>query len=122
MAVNLDYGLFALQPEAVINDSHRDGTILLEYFQVAVTISTNTGDVEVPTALSEVLGVIPFSFSSVFAAGDSINNYTTDGVITTGAVTVRVNTTSIADGALTIRGFLVGRGKSQTVLFNDPTD
>lgn len=122
MPVNLNYGLFAIQPEAVINDSHRDGTILMEYFQVAVTIGTNTGDVEVPTTLAEVLGVVPLSFSSVFAAGDAVTNYTTDGVITTGAVTVRVNSVSIADGALTIRGFLVGRGKTPTVLLNDPTD
>jgi hypothetical protein len=122
MPTNLNYGLFAVQPEAVINDSHRDGTVLLEYFEVDVTIGTNTGDVEIPTTLAEVLGVIPFCFSSVFASGDSINNYTTDGVISTGAVTVRVNTTSIADGALRIKGFLVGKGKSATVILNDPID
>ena len=122
MASNLNYGLFAVQPEAVINDSYRDGTVLLEYFEVDVTIATNTGDVEVPTTLAEVLGILPLCFSSVFAAGDSINNYTTDGVITTGAVTVRVNTTSIADGALRIKGFLVGKGKTATVILNDPID
>lgn len=122
MPTNLSYGQFAMHPEAVKNDSYRDGTVILEYFQVAVTIATNTGDVEVPTNLTEVLGVLPLHYSSVFAAGDSVNNYTTDGVITTGAVTVRVNTTSIPDGALTIRGFLVGKGKSETVLLNDPVD
>ncbi len=122
MAGNLNYGLFALQPEAVINDSYRDGAILKEYFEVDVTIATNTGDVEVPTTLAEVLGVENLCYSSVFAAGDAILNMTTDGVITSNAVTVRVNTASIPDGALRIRGFLVGKGKTATVIMNNPTD
>lgn len=117
MAVNLSYSFFPILPEASINENTRPGALILEYFEASVTIGTNTGDVEVPTALGAVLGVIPLSFSSVFAAGDSVNNYTTDGVITTGAVTVRVNTTSIADGALTIKGFLVGT-PAQTTLLN----
>lgn len=115
MAEQLSFGKFPLVPIASQNDGDRPGTLQLEYFQVAVTIGTNTGDVEVPTTLGEVLGVINLSYSSVFAAGDSLNNMTTDGVITSDAVTVRVNTTSIADGALTIRGFLVGK-KAETVL------
>lgn len=122
MSEHLSYGVFALQPEAVINDSHRDGTLLKEYFQASVTIGTNTGDVEVPTTLGEVLGVENLCYSSVFAAGDALTNMTTDGVIASGAVTVRVNTVSIADGALVIRGFLVGRGKTQTVILTDPSD
>jgi hypothetical protein len=122
MPTNLSYGLFALQPEAVINDSYRDGTILKEYFEVNVPIVTNTGDVEVPTTLAEVLGVENLCYSSVFAAGDALANMTTDGVITAGAVTVRVNSVSIADGALKIRGFLVGKGKSQTIILNSPLD
>jgi hypothetical protein len=115
MPESLSYNKFALIPVALENDADRPGSLLMEYFEVSVTIGTNTGDVEVPTTLGEVLGIIPFHSSSVFAAGDSINNYTTDGVITTGAVTVRVNTTSIADGALVIKGFLIGR-KAFTVL------
>ena len=115
MPEQLSYSKFALVPIASQNDADRPGTLILEYFEVAVTIGTNTGDVEVPTTLGTVIGVLPACFSSVFAAGDSVNNYTTDGVITTGAVTVRVNTTSIADGALTIRGFLLGT-KAETVL------
>jgi hypothetical protein len=111
----VSYNKFALVPVGMTNDGDRPGSILMEYFQVAVTIGTNAGDVEVPTTLGSVIGVLPLHFSSVFAAGDSINNYTTDGEITAGAVTVRVNTTSIADGALTIRGFLLGT-KSETVL------
>ncbi|MHB9147701.1 MAG: hypothetical protein ACYC2U_04705 [Candidatus Amoebophilus sp.] len=115
MPENLAYNIFPLISEADKDENSRPGSLMFEYFQVDVTISINTGDVEVPTALGEVLGMVPLCYSSVFASGDSINNYTTDGVITTGAVTVRVNTTSIADGALTIRGFLVGR-KATTVL------
>ncbi len=115
MAEQLSYGKFPLIPIASQNEGDRPGTLHLEYVEAVVTISINTGDVEIPTTLGEVLGFIPLSYSSVFASGDSVNNYTTDGVITTGAVTVRVNTTSIVDGALTIRGFLVGK-KAETVL------
>lgn len=115
MATQLSFGKFPLIPVAAKNEGERPGTLTLEYFEVDVTIGTNTGDVEVPTSLGEVLGLIPLCYSSVFASGDSVNNYTTDGVITTGAVTVRVNSTSIGDGALRIRGFLVGK-PSETVL------
>lgn len=123
MAVNLNYGLFALQPEAVINDSHRDGTIVLEYFDIDdFTVSTNLGTAEVPTTLSEVLGVIGLGFVSTFDTGDTIHGFSTDGVITTGAVTIRATTVSLADAAYRVRGFLVGKRIAETVLFNDPTD
>ncbi len=115
MAENLSFGQFAMIPIASENDWNRPGTLIWEYFQVDVTINTNTGDVEIPTALGDVIGVVPLNFSSVFDTGDAVTNYTTDGVITTGAVTVRVNSVSIADGALTIRGFLIGH-KSTTVI------
>ena len=115
MAEQLSWNKFALVPIAQLNDGDRPGTLILEYVEAVVTIGTNTGDVEVPTTLGSVIGFIPLCFSSVFAAGDSVNNYTTDGVITTSAVTVRVNSTSIDNGALTIRGFLVGT-KAETVL------
>lgn len=115
MAGSLSYNIFPILPEVATNDSNREGSLMLEYFQTTVTIATNAGDVEVPTALGEVLGVINLGYSSVFAAGDMINSVTTDGVISSGAVTVRYSTTSIADGALTVRGFLVGK-KSTTVL------
>jgi len=115
MAENLSFSQFAMIPIASENDWNRPGTLIWEYFQVSVTIGTNTGDVEVPTALGEVIGLVPLCFSDLFEAGDAITNYTTDGVITTGAVTVRVNSVSIADGAHVIRGWLVGR-KSPTVI------
>lgn len=106
---NLDYSIFPLKNEVNENDAYREGSLLLEYFQVDVTIATNAGDVEVPTTLDEVLGVVSLGYSSTFAAGDMINSVTTDGVISSDAVTVRYSTTSIADGALTVRGFLVGK-------------
>lgn len=115
MAENLNYNFFPLKNEVNENDAYREGSLILEYFQVAVTIGTNTGDVEIPTELDEVLMVIPGGYSSVFAAGDAVTNMTTDGVITTGAVTVRVNSVSIADGSLTVRGFLVGKRKMSAV-------
>jgi len=120
MPVNQSYNLFGLIPEASNNENNRPGIHLLEYFQVVATIGTNEGDVEVPTQLDDCIGVLNLCFSSVFAAGDKLLDVTTDGVITTGAVTVRVSTVSIADGALTIRGYLVGTKRSTTVLLNDP--
>ena len=115
MPENLAYNIFPLINEASLNENSRPGSLMLEYFEVSVTIGTNTGDVEVPTALGEVIGLIPLCYSDLFEAGDAITNCTTDGVITTGAVTVRVNSVSIADGAHVIRGFLVGK-KAKTVL------
>jgi len=108
-----------LVPEADTNDMHRPGTIVAEYHEVTFTIDTNTDDIEVPTALGQVLGLIPLHYSSVFDTGDCINDITTDGVITNGAVTVRINTTSIANGALTTRILLLGY-KAETVLLNSP--
>lgn len=120
---NLGYGIFALQPEAVVNDSYRDGTILLEYFQTNVTTSSDTGDVEVATKLEEVLGVISLNFDSEFGTADYQIAMSTDAVKTTGAVTVRVvGAAGWTDGSHTIRGFLVGRGKSSTVLLNSPNN
>lgn len=112
---NLSYNIFPLKNEVNENDAYREGSLLKEYFEVAVTIATNAGDVEVPTELDEVLGVESLGYSSTFAAGDMINSVTTDGVITSGAVTVRYSTTSIADGALTVRGFLIGKRKMSSI-------
>ena len=117
MAVNLSYGNFPLLPEVSINENTRPGTIILEYFQVAVTLSTQEGDVEVPTALGSVIGVIPLSYSSSFGAGELVKSPTTDGVITNGAVTVRYTAAVIGDVDVTVRGFLVGT-KAATTLLN----
>jgi len=116
----LDLGnFFPLLNNRATNDANREGTLLMEYVETPVTLATNTGDVEVPTKLSEVLGFIPLSYSSTFGAGDSVDNYTTDGVITIGAVTIRVNATGITDGAITIRGFLVGKVSASAITLNN---
>ena len=120
MPTNNSFNLFALIPEAANNENTRPGIHLLEYFQVVVTIATNTGDVEVPTMLDDCLGVISLSYSSVFDTGDALDSVSTDGAITTAAVTVRAKTTSIANGSLTIRGYLVGTKRSETALLNSP--
>ncbi len=117
---DISFEMFPLLTEAAINENTRPGTLMLEYFEAIATIATNAADVEVPTKLNEVLGVISANFSSVFAAADAIDSTTTDGVISSSAVTVRLKTSSIADGALTIRGFLIGRTKSVTTLLNSP--
>jgi hypothetical protein len=118
MPENLSYGIFPLLNEANTNETARPGQLYLEYFEVVATISSNAADVEIPTSLSSIKGVLNLCFMSIFATGDILNNMTTDGVITDGAVTVRIATTSIADGALTIRGFLVGDKKASTILLN----
>lgn len=119
MAENLSNFHYPLHNEAQTNDQSRPGDLIFEYHEETFTIATNTADLEVPTTLGKVLMVIPGGFASVFATGDFINDLTSDGVITTGAVTIRINTTSVADGAFTTRFFLVGY-KSPTILFNTP--
>lgn len=115
MAENLSYGQFPLLPIASTNDAFRPGALILEYFQVSLTVSSNLGTAEVPTALGEVLGVIGLGFLSTFDTGDTIHGFSTDGVISTSAVTIRATTVSLADGSYTVRGFLVGK-KSETAL------
>lgn len=111
----LSYSQFPLLPLAATNDGFRPGSLILEYFEVDLTVSSNLGEAEVPTALGSVIGVISLGFMGTFAAGDTMHGMSTDCVITTGAVTVRATTVSISDGALTVRGFLVGT-KSETAL------
>lgn len=115
MSEQLSFSKFAIIPIASINDGDRPGTLLLEYFQVALTVASNLGEAEVPTTLGEVLGVIPLGYMGTFDTGDTIHGMSTDGVITSSAVTVRATTVSIADGSLIVRGFLVGK-KSETAL------
>lgn len=116
MAVNLLYQNFPLLPETSVNENTRPGILILEYFQVAVTISSNAGDVEVPTALGEVKGVINLGFIDEFDTGDAVTSVTTDGIISTSAVTVRYTTASITNGAKVVRGFLVGTKSAGTAL------
>ncbi len=90
----------------------REDELVWEFHEkVAFTIATNTADAEVATTLDEVVGLVALNDMSVFAAGDSLVSVNTDGVITTSAVTVRVVTVSVADGAFSTSFFLVGRKK-----------
>lgn len=120
MAENLSFNLFALIPEASNNENTRPGTLMLEYVQFGLVVDTNFGTAEVPTSLGTVLGIIPLGFSSTFASGDSIHGLTTDGVITTGAISVQATTVSLANATYTTRALIVGY-KSDTVLINDPS-
>lgn len=123
MAENLSWNIFPLLNQANNNDADRPGSLLLEYFDTLVTTSSDAGDAEVPTSLDEVLGVIPLFYCVEFGSGDYIEGMGTDGVITTGAVTVRVQLSAGGTDAAThrIRGLLVGT-KSPTVLINTPTE
>ena len=121
MPVDLNFSLFPLINEAAKNEQSRPGTMMLEYFQASITLSTNEGTVEVPTQLEEVLGLIDLSFLSG-GLGDTTDTMklSTDGVIGSGAVTVAALSEAIGDGAVTVRGFLVGITKARTVLIDDP--
>ena len=122
MAEHLSWNIFPLLNQANNNDADRPGSLLLEYWEAEITTSSDTGDAEVPTSLDEVLGLIPLQFNDEFGSGDYILSLSTDAVITTGAVTVRlVLPAGGTDGAHTCRGFFVGT-KSPTVLINTPTE
>lgn len=107
--------LFPLLPASSTNEMSRPGQLFLEYFQVSDTVATLAWEKEVPTSLGAVLGVIGLGYTDVFGAGDYVGAMTTDGVITTGAVTVRSLMVDIGDVAVVGRGFLVGT-KSDTAL------
>lgn len=111
MAENLYYNFFPLNNEVNQNDAYREGALILEYFQESITIATNEGTVEVSTNLDEVLGVLDFGYMASMADPTDTVKLCTDGVITTGAVTVGAKSVDVADGAITVRGFLVGRRK-----------
>ena len=115
MAEQLSFSQFPLLPLASTNDAFRPGALLLEYFEVALTVDTNVATAEVPTKLGKVLGVLPLGFMDTFDTGDIMHGLCTDGIITSDAVTIRATTVSISNGSLTTRGFLVGT-KSETVL------
>jgi hypothetical protein len=90
----------------------REDELCWEFHEkVAFTISTNTGDAEVPTSLDEVVGIVPLFDMDTFASGDSITAFGTDGVITSSAVTVRIVTVLIDNGAFSSSLFVVGRKK-----------
>ena len=117
MAVsNLSYGRFALVPEAANNEIQRIGALVFEYFQTAITISTNEGTVEVATNLSEVLGLVDLSYMASCADPTDTIKLMTDGIISTGAVTVTAKSVDVTDGSINIRGFLVGTMNAPTKL------
>lgn len=122
MPVDLNFALYPLISEAAKNEQSRPGTLMLEYFEADITLSTNEGSVEVPTQMQEVLMLLDGSFlSGGLSDLTDTMKLSTDGIITSGAVTVAALSEAIADGAVTVRGFLVGRTKAQTVLLDSPT-
>ncbi|WP_337872921.1 hypothetical protein [Ignavibacterium sp.] len=116
----MKYNIFPLKPEAAENDAHRPGTLELEYFQATVAIATNEGTVEVPTTLSRVIGVLDLHY--VVDASDPTDTITltTDGIISSGTVTVNVKTEDIANGNISVRGFLVGEYGITNLISNSP--
>lgn len=116
----LSYNIFPLKSQADENDAHRSGSIVLEEFETTFNVASNTADAEVPTTLTEVIGVIPKGLSKAsFGAGVNITSMTTDGVITSGAVTVRVVTAGLI-GAISLGGFLIGRLGTTNIISNSP--
>ena len=118
MPQNLSYDIFPLIPEAASNDTGRPGTLLAERQKVAFTIASLAGDAEVPTQLGEVFGVIPLSKLADLSLGTgtaSITSLTTDGIITSGAVTVRAKVVGLTDGSYPLEMLVIGK-KAETVL------
>jgi hypothetical protein len=95
----MSYSKFYPINSADFTSDIRADAVLLEYKEVSITVASATATVEVPTEFDEVLGVF------------STNGYTltTDGVVTTGAVTVSVyDKIPIGDGAKTLKLFVHG--------------
>ncbi len=115
MAGNLSYNLFALAPEAATNDTMRVGGLLFEYIETNITIASNEGTVEVSTSLGEVIGLTDLSYISSAADPTQSIKLITDGVITSGAVTVNAKSEAVTDGTITVRFFLVGRKTNSTI-------
>ncbi len=94
------------------NDWREDELVYELHEGVSVTIATNTGSVEVPTDLDEVIGMQDLCFLNATLTGTNQSiKVLTDGVITTGAVTVAVNTLNIGDGAILLNLYLIGKKK-----------
>lgn len=90
----------------------REDELFWEFKEVSITITTNTGQAEVPTSLGEVVGLVPLEFlDTTIAASTDRVQLSTDGVITSGAITVNANTNGLANGAHTFRFFIVGKMK-----------
>ena len=100
--------LYSLKSHDYMLD-HREDELVWEYHEVSITVATNEATVEVPTSLDEVLGLVDLHV--VTLADDPTDSVSTltDGVITTGAVTVEQKSLDVADGARTIRFFFVGK-------------
>lgn len=122
MAENLSWNIFPLLNQANTNDADRPGSLLLEYHDEIFTIATLEESIEVPTNLDVVLGLIDLKYLSGGAADptDTMQLHT-DGVISTGAVTVNATCLDIGNGEVHGRFILVGT-KSPTVLINTPSE
>lgn len=92
-------------PSLKVEPELRD-SLVQEFHEASVTIATNAATVDVATDLNEVLGI---SLCTTVAGSDDVVHVNTTGTITAGKVTVNVATSNIADGALKVRFFLLGK-------------
>jgi hypothetical protein len=112
--LNLSFDTFALLNEHSTNDAFRPGTLLFEYHEESITITSSEGTAEIPTKLGEVLGLIDLNYVAVADDPTDSIQLLTDGVIASDAVTVNLLSAAVADGATKVRFFLVGtRSESQ---------
>ncbi len=114
------YNLYPLLAEASINENTRPGTLLLEYFDVVAAIDTLEETLELATQLDNVLGLIDLNFKTTGGDPTDAIHVHTDGVITTGAVTIDIVCTDIGNGNIHVRGFLIGTKRTETALINSP--
>lgn len=103
--------LYPLAPLSLNPELRGAVPLVREYHEEVIAISSNTGDAEVSTDLDEVLGVEAIGYCDEFNSGDSLVSLSTDGVITTGAVTVRAVTASYTGAPTnhTFRFWLLGK-------------
>jgi hypothetical protein len=94
-------------PSSDYDHTQYEKSLKLEITFQDFTISTNAGTAEVPTQFTKVYGVFPLGIVDDVTA-DTIDSCQTDGTITAGAITVRVTTTSVADGTKNIPIVVVG--------------
>jgi hypothetical protein len=101
--------LFSLKSHDYMLDRREDELLWELHEKAEFTIATNTADLEVATSLDEIVGFVPLWNMSLWDTGYYIDAFGTDGVISSGKVTVRIVTAGVGGVAFSTSFFLVGR-------------
>ena len=99
--------LYALNSFDATYDARFD-VLFCELTQVTFTVGTNTGTLEVPTNLDVIYAVLPGN-GEVAVVADDYYVVATDGVISSGKITVVIHSTSIPNGDYVTNLIVVGK-------------